>query len=338
MIHLNSKFSGCIYELKAPVVKVGKSDQLSEIVIDNTFLSGLHATFSNVNNVPTIVDHSRHGTWVNEVRLLKDEPKKLSSHDEISFIIKSAAEAKRQIERGSKSAVDFHSFIFQMAKPSSASSFTSSGFTSGSKTLHDDYQVLSELGQGSFAVVHLAVHRVTGQRVAVKVIDRTKMKHDTTKAEVDILMSLDHPGVIKILAIYESEQEISIVMELVEGGDLFDRIDAKGRYPEEEARELFKQLCHCVNYLHSQGVAHRDLKPENILMVSPSDDTSIKLTDFGVSKMIDEGTMMQTLCGTPQYVAPEIISKPTGVRSYTKAVDLWSMGVILFTLLAGFTP
>jgi serine/threonine protein kinase len=339
-----------------------------------------------LTTVAYVTDKSRHGTYLNGKKLTKDVRHVLSPGDQLSLVFPSASAAmKSKADTGR-----FYAYVvkyldlnkdFDTAAPVSLdeekeSNSESSSSSSSASSKYDnlarggpeiDYLVKRDLGSGNFAVVRLAVHKRTGARVAIKVIDRhkfgaTNLKKDAIQGEIDILKRLNHDGIIRVIDIYETPDEISIVMELVEGGDLFDRIVEKKRYAEEEARALFYRLAECIKYLHDEGVAHRDLKPESmfffcssslampsqttnnalrkdILLVSHDNDTDIKLTDFGIAKVMDENQLMQTLCGTPQYVAPEVISKATGiVDGYSKAVDLWSMGVILFVLIAGYPP
>jgi len=125
------------------------------------------------------------------------------------------------------------------------------------------------------------------------------------------------------------------VMELVTGGELFDRIVAKGQYTEKDAAKVMFTLCDALGYLHNKGIVHRDLKPENILLATPDNDAAIKIADFGLARMISQTTMMKTACGTPGYVAPEVLQN----KGYDSgAVDVWSTGVILYILLCGFPP
>eukprot|EP00463_Aulacantha_scolymantha_P001302 TRINITY_DN1935_c1_g1_i1.p1 TRINITY_DN1935_c1_g1~~TRINITY_DN1935_c1_g1_i1.p1 ORF type:complete len:282 (+),score=20.79 TRINITY_DN1935_c1_g1_i1:297-1142(+) len=157
--------------------------------------------------------------------------------------------------------------------------------------------------------------------------------------EVEILKRLNHKNIIKIFDVYETSEELFLVLELVTGGDLFDRIvslNGKG-YPEDRARFIFQQMLEALDYLHRNGVVHRDLKPENILLWKEKSD-HIKISDFGLPRMIGEGSFMKTLCGTPQYLAPEILNDYAPKLGYDKRVDLWSLGVILYILLSGAPP
>lgn len=137
--------------------------------------------------------------------------------------------------------------------------------------------------------------------------------------------------------IFDSSDKLYIVLELVTGGELFDRIVSKGSYSEKEASELMKQVLDALSYLHAKGIVHRDLKPENLLYASPAPDAPIKLADFGLAKIVSSGgqsSVMHTTCGTPGYVAPEVLKND----GYDTQVDAWSMGVILYILLCGFPP
>jgi len=135
---------------------------------------------------------------------------------------------------------------------------------------------------------------------------------------------------------FETESTLYLVLELVTGGELFDKI-IEGQFSEEQSRHYFRQMLEAVKYLHSQAIAHRDLKPENILLNDKTGDI-IKLSDFGLSRIVDHASFMKTFCGTPQYVAPEIISSSQGEPGYGLACDLWSLGVILYIMLVGYPP
>jgi len=147
------------------------------------------------------------------------------------------------------------------------------------------------------------------------------------------LKQVNHPNVVGLKDMFETASTLYLVMELVTGGELFDKIVEKGQYSEKEASVIVKQILSAVGYLHSQGIAHRDLKPENLLLKG-SDDTTVMLSDFGLSKIIGEDKLMETACGTPYYVAPEVLQ----AAGYDKEVDLWSVGVITYLVLCGFPP
>ena len=140
----------------------------------------------------------------------------------------------------------------------------------------------------------------------MKIIERGAADQNLIR-EIEVMKKVNHPNVIKLVAIFEDEKFLYLVMELVTGGELFDKIVEKGSYTEKEAAALVRKMVDAIGYLHEQGIAHRDLKPENLLLKSPKDITEVKIADFGLSRMIDQSKMMQTACGTPGYVAPEVL-------------------------------
>lgn len=201
------------------------------------------------------------------------------------------------------------------------------------KKLTDCFDIGKELGRGAFATVKVATHKKSGEDLAVKIIERGAADQNLIR-EIEVMKKVNHPNVIKLVAIFEDEKFLYLVMELVTGGELFDKIVEKGSYTEKEAAALVRKMVDAIGYLHEQGIAHRDLKPENLLLKSPKDITEVKIADFGLSRMIDQSKMMQTACGTPGYVAPEVLQ----AQGYGFEVDMWSIGVITYILLCGFPP
>ena len=192
------------------------------------------------------------------------------------------------------------------------------------------------LGSGNFAVVKKCSKIGTDEIYAVKIIDKSKVEDmGDIEREVDIMGMVDHPNVIKLFEIFNEPKKMNLIMELVTGGELFDRIVARGNYSEKDAAVVMKTLCEALSYLHKMNVVHRDLKPENILLATEAEDAPIKIADFGLARMVDNKEMMKTACGTPGYVAPEVLQN----KGYSSgAVDMWSTGVILYILLCGFPP
>ncbi|KAI4368077.1 hypothetical protein MLD38_016680 [Melastoma candidum] len=226
---------------------------------------------------------------------------------------------------------------------------TSRGNTSG-RTRVGRYELGKTLGEGTFAKVKFARNVETGENVAIKVLDKEKVfKHKMIgqiKREISTMKLIRHPNVIRMFEVMASKTRIYIVLELVTGGELFDKIASKGRLKEDEARKYFQQLIDAVDYCHSRGVFHRDLKacfgtifcrlqPENLLLDASG---ALKVSDFGLSALLHqvrEDGLLHTTCGTPNYVAPEVINN----KGYDGAkADLWSCGVILFVLMAGYLP
>jgi len=206
----------------------------------------------------------------------------------------------------------------------------------------DNYDVGDEIGRGAFSVVKKCRHRKTGTEFAIKFIEKKHVdKQDLMLLgrEIEIMKKVDHANVLKLQEVYETEDVIALVMELVNGGELFYKIVEKGNYSEKDAAKIVRQMARGVEYLHSQGIAHRDLKPENLLCATDSREEykpfRVVIADFGLSKAFDGGEALQTSCGTPDYVAPEVI---TAEGSYDKSVDMWSCGVITYVLLCGFSP
>ncbi|XP_076231515.1 calcium/calmodulin-dependent protein kinase I isoform X3 [Calliopsis andreniformis] len=205
-----------------------------------------------------------------------------------------------------------------------------------SPSVEDKYILKELLGTGAFSEVRLAESKEKpGQMFAVKIIDKKalKGKEDSLENEIKVLRRLTHPNIVQLLETFEDKHKVYLVMELVTGGELFDRIVEKGSYTEKDASGLIRQVLEAVDYMHEQGVVHRDLKPENLLYYSPDEDSKIMISDFGLSKMEDSG-IMATACGTPGYVAPEVLAQ----KPYGKAVDVWSIGVISYILLCGYPP
>lgn len=162
-----------------------------------------------------------------------------------------------------------------------------------------------------------------------------KTKTEGLQQEIGMLMAVSHPNVLCLKDTFSERDRVYLVLELAPEGELFNYIVAKSKLSEDEARKLFKQLFHGIKYLHERNIVHRDIKPENILLTDK--DLHVKLADFGLAKIIGEESFTTTLCGTPSYVAPEILAD-SKQRKYTKAVDIWSLGVVLYICLCGFPP
>ncbi|KAG4141066.1 hypothetical protein ERO13_D06G054200v2 [Gossypium hirsutum] len=200
------------------------------------------------------------------------------------------------------------------------------------------YEVGRTIGQGTFAKVKFARNSVTGESVALKVLPKaTILKHrmvDQIKREISIMKIVRHPNIVRLHEVLAGRTKIYIILEFISGGELFDKIVHCGRLPENECRRYFQQLIDAVAHCHSKGVYHRDLKPENLLLDSYGD---LKVSDFGLSALLQQQGvgLLHTTCGTPNYVAPEVLS----YQGYDgAAADIWSCGVILFFIMAGYLP
>ncbi|XP_010920246.1 CBL-interacting protein kinase 5 [Elaeis guineensis] len=200
------------------------------------------------------------------------------------------------------------------------------------------YEIGRLLGQGTFAKVYKARNILTGETVAVKIIDKEKVLRtgmiDQIKREIAVMRLVRHPNIVHLHEVMATKSKIFFAMELVRGGELFAKV-AKGRLGEDMARKYFHQLVGAVDFCHSRGVYHRDLKPENLLL---DDNGNLKVSDFGLSAIRGSRRhdgLLHTTCGTPAYVAPEVIHR----KGYDGAkADIWSCGVILFVLMAGYLP
>ncbi|KAK3941224.1 kinase-like domain-containing protein [Diplogelasinospora grovesii] len=197
------------------------------------------------------------------------------------------------------------------------------------------YNIVKTLGEGSFGKVKLAVHRSTGQQVALKIIARKKLisrdMQGRVEREIEYLQLLRHPHIIKLYTVIKTPAEIIMVLEYA-GGELFDYIVSNGKMDENKARRFFQQMLCAVEYCHRHKIVHRDLKPENLLL---DENLNVKIADFGLSNIMTDGNFLKTSCGSPNYAAPEVI----GGKLYAgPEVDVWSCGVILYVLLVGRLP
>lgn len=198
------------------------------------------------------------------------------------------------------------------------------------------YVLGKNLGIGAFGKVKLATHAITGHKVAVKILNKAKIKQlgmeEKVQREINILHLCTHPHIIRLYEVIDTPTDIFLVNEYVSGGELFDYIVSKGRLSADEARNFFHQIVSGVEYCHFQKIVHRDLKPENLLLDS---NLNIKIADFGLSNLMRDGDFLRTSCGSPNYAAPEVIS---GHLYAGPEVDVWSCGVILYALLCGSLP
>ena len=305
-----------------------------------------------------LYDLSCNGTYVNGKLVGKDSRQPLKAGDTVTLL--------------DPAKPNHYQFIFQDLRPAlpppapvqllQNTSFCAGGGSEdmGSPSHYDE---VSELGRGAFAVVKKVVHRKTGRELAMKSMEKKKLPgqlrrkpggeiDDAIKekilAEARILKTLSHPNIIKYWDMFETERELCLVMELVDGGELFDYLVDNGPCSEPDARCIMRQLLQALQYLHSRNIVHRDLKPENILLEraphadgSPSSSPAppnVKIADFGLAKLVGEKKVTSTFCGTPQYFAPEVLESRDSHRGYDSACDLWSVGVIMYILLSGSPP
>lgn len=194
------------------------------------------------------------------------------------------------------------------------------------------YEVLSVIGKGSFSQVLRVQHRITRQFFAVKLVSADC---GAVNNELSILSRVSHPFVIRLEEVFKSSSRLFIVMEMASGGEMYDRVVARGRYTEAEARQALRMLLNGLAYLHGIRVAHRDLKPENLLYSDTRPDARLLITDFGLAhQMRNAQEKMTDTCGTPEYIAPEVLLRV----AYTEKVDMWGVGVIAYILMSGIMP
>ncbi|CAL8266987.1 unnamed protein product [Merluccius merluccius] len=198
-----------------------------------------------------------------------------------------------------------------------------------------NYRLLKTIGKGNFAKVKLARHILTGKEVAIKIIDKTQLNPTSLQKlfrEVRIMKGLNHPNIVQLFEVIETDKTLYLIMEYASGGEVFDYLVSHGRMKEIEARAKFRQIVSAVHYCHQKNIVHRDLKAENLLLDA---DANIKIADFGFSNEFTLGNKLDTFCGSPPYAAPELFQ---GKKYDGPEVDVWSLGVILYTLVSGSLP
>ncbi|KAK4292502.1 hypothetical protein Pmani_034735 [Petrolisthes manimaculis] len=284
-------------------------------------ISKLHFRISrewqdDLDPVVVIEDLSCNGTFINNINLGKGKKKLLINNDEVAL-----ASPNTKV------------FVFHNCFQNDSNDYP--------LEVTEKYTMTKKLGQGNFGEVRLAYRQGTLERCAVKILQKrgSKLKLNNVQQisnEIELLRSVDHPFIIRLMDVMDTPEKIYIVMEAAGGGELFDRLVDNGRLPEATAKFYFYQLALAIQYLHSKKITHRDIKPENILLATDEENTSIKLTDFGLSKLAADTSQMNTFCGTISYIAPELLDTET--LSYTKKVDLWSLGVVLFVSLCCYAP
>ncbi|KAJ9660125.1 serine/threonine protein kinase [Coniosporium apollinis] len=282
-------------------------------IINSPVVSNRHCLIFNENKfgdtIAVLEDLSGNGTFVNDSLVGRNKRRELCDGDSISI-------------------VDEARFVFHYPH-----SRNSNGF-------RQQYSIQEQLGKGHFASVYLCIERATGLRYAVKKFEKRagpgeRSKVDGLQQEIAVLMGVSHPGLLCLKDTFDEDDGVYLVLELAPEGELFNWIVTKQKLTECETRKVFVQLFQAIKYLHERNIVHRDIKPENILLIDK--ELTVKVADFGLAKIIGEESFTTTLCGTPSYVAPEIL-EPTNHRRYTRAVDVWSLGVVLYICLCGFPP
>ncbi|KAK3677792.1 serine/threonine protein kinase [Recurvomyces mirabilis] len=259
--------------------------------------------------VAVLEDLSGNGTYVNDALVGRNKRRELNDGDEISIL-------------------DQARFIFRYPRNRDGNGFM------------QQYKINGQLGKGHFATVYMATEKCSGASYAVKKFEKRsgpgeRSRVDGLQQEIAVLMGVSHPNMLCLKSTFDEVDAVYLVLELAPEGELFNHIVTKSKLSEVDTRKIFIQLFQGVKYLHERNIVHRDIKPENILLMDK--DLSIKLADFGLAKIIGEESFTTTLCGTPSYVAPEILEQGNR-RRYTRAVDVWSLGVVLYICLCGFPP
>ncbi|CAO3616086.1 unnamed protein product [Mucor hiemalis] len=314
------------------------SDPLSDIrIFHSGVASGRHAfiycrprIFNDIGSSMAVYIHdqscnSKDGVWVNDKKMESRSVLELRSNDYIHFMDPRIYPEYKGNPR--------YTFI----KPKTN--------TIPVRRFDSLYQTLNAIGDGAFGTVHLAVCKSTGKRVAVKEIDMSKCKSKTSSTsllrEISVCMAFPvHPCIIQINRVIEEDNNLYIVMEYGANGDLFTNIAEPVmdlRLQEFEIKIIFDQIAHAILYLHDHNIVHRDLKMENVIMCDRKKLT-VKLCDFGLSTFMKKGEKLHTTCGTMMYAAPELLRMKEDGKGYGSAVDIWSLGVLLYTALTNCTP
>lgn len=326
--------SECV-DLKSETFAVGRGDDNNLILNSNLNIpqkilcriSKQHFVLSRLacseQNPAYLKDISRHGTFVNSVLIGRNNQCILQNDDVISLVDPC-----------------YKAFVFKDLSAVHNLDFPNE--------INSEYYVGRILGTGGFGQVHLVYKRCNCQQFAMKIVRKNNANlagnSNLIFNEIKILKNLAHPCIIHMHDILDHLKAVYMILEFMQGGDLLQRIASKGvdgvgGLSENVAKLYFFQMCQALKYLHGNGICHRDIKPENILLKSNSDETLLKLTDFGLSKIIESGIAMHTVCGTELYVAPEILTANGGqCPAYTNKVDIWSLAVVLFISLSGTLP
>ncbi|KAJ7760920.1 kinase-like domain-containing protein [Mycena metata] len=309
-------------------VKVGRNDS-NAFVLPGYKISNFHAVIKwngleNAESIVTIDDLSSNGTFINGEKIGRGQRRLLKDGNEVAF---GAPSTSRENNGLFDYRYIFRDLVSHVPK----------------RPVYQAYDLSVELGKGSFATVYKALHIASGEWVAVKVIRETKRTGGSNSAnaqsrEISVMEELKHPNICMLREVFWNPNgSIDLVLELITGGDLLDFILTRNGLDEPTAKHITYQLCQALAYIHGKGIAHRDLKPENVLLTSDTPPI-VKVADFGLAKIVDSMTMLKTMCGTPSYLAPEVVTQTAGRAGYDSLVDSWSVGVILFSMLTNTTP
>jgi hypothetical protein len=377
LVSLKEGSGGKEYEIRRDMkqVEIGRNPAC-RIVVQDKRASGTHVRIYRDDAYRYFIEElSPNGCWCNESWMKKGDTRALQHGDSISICVHPqdtknepfAVFIFRLAEHSSDPTKDPEAADSAAAasaptkkKPAApvAPAVASSATGDGAKChvteqwVQEHWDMRTILGSGNFSEVRLGVNVERGEKFAVKVIDKKKFlnfqnkreSHLSLRSEAEVLTSLDHPGIVKFYEWFQTDSQLFLAMELLQGGDLLQYILEHGCFREDVARRLFGDICKAVRYLHERSIVHRDLKPENILLTSKVADTmSPRLADFGLARRNMKSKDCKTFCGTPHYFAPEVIhtfrDKECGLPSgYGTQADMWSLGVILYIMLSGLPP
>ncbi|PPQ83126.1 hypothetical protein CVT24_002468 [Panaeolus cyanescens] len=305
-----------------PKYTIGRNTA-NQVVLPGPKVSNNHCVISwdgveGPGSTIAVQDSSSNGTFINGTRIGKGLTKLLREGNEIAF----------------------GTAVPQLVNPLEDYRFIYRHVAGGPPTegLYAKYDLGSELGKGSFATVRKAVNRETGKWYAVKMIhdSRTLRQSGDSKSnifarEISIMEKLKHPNICELIEVFvQANNDLNLVLELIDGGDLLEHIIKNNGLSEVDTKHITFQMCDALAYIHSKGVAHRDLKPENVLLTVDRPPI-VKIADFGLAKVVNSLTMLKTMCGTPNYLAPEVV-KQKEEEGYDHLVDSWSVGVIVFSM------
>lgn len=299
---------------------------MNQVVLPGFKVSNQHCVIKwdgEGNSNVVVHDLSSNGTFINNTKIGKGQSRILREGNEIAF--------GTSVPQPHNNGLEDYRFVYR---------HTANG--PPTEGLYAYYDLSNELGKGSFATVMKAMSRTTGEWFAVKMIHGNRNDHHVTRStsftrEITVMEQLKHPNICELKEVfYQENNDINLVLELVEGGDLLEYILKHNGVPEVDSKHIAYQLCDALAYIHSKGITHRDLKPENVLLTKDR-PPRVKVADFGLAKIVDSVTMLRTMCGTPSYLAPEVV-KQENHQGYDNLVDSWSVGVIIFSMLTNAGP
>ena len=337
LISLNPKYEDIV--LKQKRTTLGRD---ADVKIGDRRISSRHCEIF-IDDECTLKDTSTNGTFLNRKKIGKGNTVNFYHGDEIALIL--TRTRRRQV------CTECCAFLFQDLRRPRGDIFIQQMQLS---SVYEKYEILNQLGSGAFGTVWKACQRKKRKTCAMKAIDKKKFEglgaadaDSMIFREVQLMSNLSHPNIVDILDVFETPRYVTIALELCTGGDMSDLLlclRKKGKCMNESiARVYFRQILSALKYLHGKRVAHRDLKPENVMLKRKIKDLNVdipvlKLADFGLARATGSRGMMTTFCGTPYYVAPEVIEQGSSDRrsdGYSYSVDMWSAGVMLFEMLTG---